>query len=178
MSKIGLFYGSETGNTADAAEKIQEEFGGDGVVEIFDISDCDTSSFDAYDCLIIGCPTWNIGEIQSDWDGRYGELDDADFSGKKVAYFGTGDQVGYGDNFQDAMGLLEKKITEKGGTTVGNWPKDDSYEKMMSSKAFLKTPKGEPKIFVGLALDEDNQSDLTDERIQKWVALVKGEFGV
>ena len=49
---------------------------------------------------------------------------------------------------------------------------------MMSSKAFLKTPKGEPKIFVGLALDEDNQSDLTDERIQKWVALVKGEFGV
>ncbi|EHJ09586.1 Flavodoxin 1 [Crocosphaera watsonii WH 0003] len=108
----------------------------------------------------------------------YGELDDVDFSGKKVAYFGTGDQVGYGDNFQDAMGLLEKKITEKGGTTVGNWPKDDSYEKMMSSKAFLKTPKGEPKIFVGLALDEDNQSDLTDERIQKWVALVKGEFGV
>ena len=93
MSKIGLFYGSETGKTADAAEKIQEEFGGDGVVEIFDISDCDTSSFDAYDCLIIGCPTWNIGEIQSDWDGMYGELDDVDFSGKKVAYFGTGDQV-------------------------------------------------------------------------------------
>ncbi|NEQ69019.1 MAG: flavodoxin, partial [Symploca sp. SIO2D2] len=108
---------------------------------------------------------------QADWEGFYeDELDDIDFSGKKVAYFGTGDQSGYPDNFQDAMGILEEKISELKGKTVGNWP-TDGYEHE-SSRA-VKNGK-----FVGLALDEDNQSELTEERIQKWVAQLKTEFGL
>lgn len=51
----------------------------------------------------------------------YDELDNIDFSGKKVAYFRAGDQIGYADNFQDAMGILEEKISDLGGTTVGYW---------------------------------------------------------
>ena len=51
-------------------------------------------------------------------------LDEIDFSGKKVAYFGAGDQVGYPDTFQDAMGILEEKISDQGGTTVGYWSTD------------------------------------------------------
>jgi flavodoxin I len=30
--------------------------------------------------------------------------------------------------------------------------------------------------FVGLTIDEDNQSDLTDERVKIWVAQIKKEF--
>lgn len=30
--------------------------------------------------------------------------------------------------------------------------------------------------FVGLVIDEDNQDDLTDERISKWVEQIKGSF--
>jgi flavodoxin I len=170
MSKIGLFYGSTTGKTEEAAERIQAAFGGDDVVTIYEISDVEDSEFEQYDNIIIACPTWDIGELQSDWEGYYPELDDLDFSGKKVAYFGTGDQIGYADNFQDAMGILEAKISELGGKTIGYWS-TEGYD-FNESKA-VKDGK-----FVGLALDEDNQSELTDERISAWVNQLKSEFGV
>lgn len=169
MSQIGLFYGSTTGKTESVVEMMQKELGED-VVTLHNIADVDGSDFDEYQNLIIACPTWNIGELQSDWDGYFPDLDDMDFSGKKVAYLGTGDQVGYADNFQDAMGILEEKISEQGGTTVGYWP-TDGYD-FNDSKA-LKNGK-----FVGLALDEDNQSEMTEERIKTWVAQLKREFGV
>lgn len=168
MAKIGLFYGTQTGNTQTAAEEIRKAFG--GAVELHDISDIDLDELAGYDCLIIGCPTWNVGELQADWDGLYEDLDSVDFSGKKVAYFGAGDQVGYADNFQDAMGILEEKISELGGVTVGHWPVE-GYD-FSESKA-VRDGK-----FVGLALDEDNQSELTSGRIKQWVAQLKSEFGV
>ncbi|MBU7581401.1 MAG: flavodoxin FldA [Nostoc sp. TH1S01] len=168
-NKIGLFYGTQTGKTESVAEIIRDEFG-NGVVNLHDISQADAADFDEYQCLIIGCPTWNIGELQSDWDGFFLELDDIDFSGKIVAYFGTGDQIGYADNFQDAIGILEEKISQRGGKTVGYWS-TDGYD-FNDSKA-LRNGK-----FVGLAIDEDNQSDLTDERIKEWVSQLKREFGL
>ena len=171
MATIGLFYGTQTGNTETIAEQIQTEFGGADVVEIHEISDATPESFEPYSCVIIGCPTWNIGEMQSDWDAFYEEdLDNVDFSGKKVAYFGAGDQVGYAENFQDAMGLLEEKISELGGETVGQWP-TEGYEHEAS-----KADRGGQ--FVGLALDEDNQAEQTKERIQTWVNQLKPIFGV
>lgn len=170
MAKIGLFYGTQTGNTQTVAELIQTALGGDRVVDIYDVATVDLSDFAPYACMIIGCPTWNIGDLQADWEGIYDELDEIDFTGKKMAYFGVGDQVGYADNFQDAMGILEEKIASLGGTTVGHWPVD-GYEHS-ASKA-VKSGK-----FVGLAIDEDNQSDLTEQRIQTWVSQLKQEFGV
>jgi flavodoxin I len=100
----------------------------------------------------------------------YPELDNIDFSGKKVAYFGCGDQVGYADNFLDAIGILEEKITERGGKTVGYWS-TEGYE-FDTSKA-VRNGK-----FIGLALDDTNQSDLTEQRLKKWVTLLRIEFGV
>lgn len=167
--KIGLFYGTTTGKTESAAQIIRDEFGGD-IVDLVDVSQADGSEFSEYEYIIVGCPTWNIGELQSDWEGLYQELDDIDFSGKTVAYFGTGDQIGYGDNFQDAMGIIEEKISAQGGKTVG-YTSTDGYD-FNESKA-LRDGK-----FVGLALDEDNQSDLTDERIKAWVAQLKREFDI
>lgn len=170
MAKIGLFYGTQTGNTQTAAEMIQKLMGGDAVVDLFDIADVSPDDFANYSYIIIGCPTWNIGELQSDWEGFYDELDHIDFSGKKVAYFGAGDQIGYADNFQDAMGILEEKISSLGGTTVGYWS-IEGYD-FSDSKA-VRNGK-----FVGLAIDEDNQSDLTESRLQSWTAQLKAEFGV
>lgn len=169
MAKIGLFYGTQTGNTESAAELIRQEFGSD-LVDLHDVANVDVDDFENYDWMIIGCPTWNIGELQADWEGFYEELDSVSFSGKKVAYFGPGDQIGYADNFQDAMGILEEKITELGGTTVGYWSVD-GYD-FNESKA-VRNGK-----FVGLALDEDNQADLTEDRIKRWVAQLKREFGI
>ncbi|BAZ47201.1 flavodoxin (plasmid) [Chondrocystis sp. NIES-4102] len=170
MAKVGLFYGTQTSNTQTEAETIQKEFGGDSVVDLIDISRAEASNFNTYDYIIIGCPTWNVGELQDDWDNYYEELDNIDLTGKKVAYFGAGDQVGYPDTFQDAIGILEEKISELGGETVGYWS-TEGYE-FSDSKA-LRDSK-----FVGLALDEDNQSDLTEERIKAWVAQLKQELGI
>lgn len=170
MAKIGLFYGTQTGNTQTIAEMIQKEFGGDGVVTLHDVAEADTEDFSAFDRIIVGCPTWNIGELQSDWEGLYDELDAIDFSGKRIAYFGAGDQIGYADNFQDAMGILEEKISSLGGKTVGYWS-INGYD-FTESKA-VRNGK-----FVGLAIDEDNQSDLTADRVKTWVAQLKQELGV
>jgi len=170
MAKVGLFYGSTTGKTADAAEAIQAALGGDSVVDLFDISDKDAADLAEYDHLIIGCPTWNIGDVQDDWDAILEDLDDVDFSGKTVAYFGTGDQIGYADNFQDAMGILEEKIAGLGGKTIGYWPAE-GYD-YSESKA-IRNGK-----FCGLALDDDNESDKTEERITTWCAQIKSEMGL
>ncbi len=168
MTKIALFYGTQTGYTQATAEMIQKEFGGDTVVTLFDISKTEPIDFATYSYIIIGCPTWNIGELQSDWENFYDQLENIDFTGKKVAYFGTGDQVDYPDTFQDAMGILEEKVSELGGETVGYWS-TDGYE-FTDSKA-VRDGK-----LVGLALDEDNQSELTNERIKAWVFQLKQEF--
>ena len=85
MTKIGLFYGTQTGYTQTAAEMIQKEFGGDSVVTLSDISKVELTDFEGYNYIIIGCPTWNVGELQSDWEDFYDQLDNIDFSGKKVA---------------------------------------------------------------------------------------------
>ncbi|MHC5828496.1 MAG: flavodoxin FldA, partial [Nostoc sp.] len=140
---------------------IRDEFGGD-LVTLHPIYEADTTTFDEYDLLIIGSPTWDIGQLQSDWEGFFPDLDQIDFSGKRVAYFGDGDQYGYSDNFQDAIGIIEEKISQRGGKTVGYWP-TEGYD-FEQSRA-LRNGK-----FVGLALDQGSQSELTDERIKTWVA--------
>lgn len=166
MAKVGLFYGSTTGKTADAAEQVQSALGGDSVVDMQDIADTEASSLAEYDYLIIACPTWNIGDLQDDWEAVFEDLDDVDFSGKTVAYFGTGDQIGYADNFMDAMGQLEEKIAGLGGKTVGYWSAE-GYDHSES----LAIRDGNK--FCGLALDDDNESEKSTDRITEWTAQVK-----
>lgn len=71
MAKIGLFFGTTTGKTESVAEMIQKEFGGESVVKLHNIIDVEASEFEDYQYVIIGCPTWNIGELQSDWEGFF-----------------------------------------------------------------------------------------------------------
>ncbi len=84
MTKIALFYGTQTGYTQTVSEIIQKEFGGDSFVTIADISKAEASDFEGYEYIIVGCPTWNVGELQRDWEYFYEQLDSIDFSGKKV----------------------------------------------------------------------------------------------
>jgi flavodoxin I len=107
--KVGLFYGTQTGNTETIAEMIRDLLGAD-VVELHDISDTDVDDFVGYDCLMIGSPTWNIGELQADWEGFFPDLDDIDFNGKIVAYFGCGDQVGYTDRVKTWVAQVRQEM--------------------------------------------------------------------
>jgi flavodoxin long chain len=168
MQKIGLFYGSDTGNTEVIAGLIQKLIGEDKV-DLFDVYDCDKTSFDTYQNIIIGLSTWHDGQLVSAFDDFEDDFKSIDFTGKKVALFGLGDQFGYADYFIDAVGTIGNMVIGQGGEVVVNWPTEDyDYE---SSKADLGNG-----YFLGLALDEDNQDDFTEERLEKWVPLVLAAF--
>lgn len=169
MTKISLFFGTTTGKTEGIADLIVDEFNGIPITSK-DISKASLDDLVAADVIIIGSPTWDIGQLQSDWESVYDDLDKLDFSGKKVAYFGTGDQYGYADNFMDAIGILEEKISSRGGKTIGYWS-IDGYE-------FNQSRAVRDNKFVGLAIDEDNQSELTEKRVKSWVSQLKQELGL
>lgn len=170
--KIGLFYGSNTGNTEMDAELIKNAFDQyvPGVVELFNIGEVELQEMQNYDLLIVGCPTWNIGQLQDDWDLKYDQLDTLDLHGKKVAMFGVGDQFGYPDNYCDAIGIIGRKLEKRGAELVGFTDASD-YEFSFSEGV-------EDGVFLGLALDDDNEVALTEERIADWVLLLLEEFGI
>ncbi|QQE11131.1 flavodoxin [Planctomycetota bacterium] len=172
--KIGIIYGSSTGNTQDAAELINEELQdirSDWNIEAKDICELSAEDLTSYEVLIAGIPTWDIGELQSDWIDVYEQLDTVDLKGIKVAVFGLGDAGAYSDSYQDAMGLLYEKLIERGGEgEIGFWPTEGYI--FDDSKAV--TDDGQH--FYGLALDEEGEGDMTGERIAEWVKQVSKEL--
>ena len=170
MEKIGLFYGSDTGNTENIAHKIREKIGEDSVV-LIDMYDATIDDFAQYDKIILGLSTWHDGQLQSDWDTFFDEFKEVDFTNKTVALFGLGDQHVYCDYFIDGVGILGEVVLENGGTIVGKWPSEE-YEHT-ESKAELE--KG---TFLGLAIDEDNQPEQTDDRIDMWIDQIRKEFPI
>ncbi len=171
MAEIGLFYGSDEGNTEAVSYRIQNRFGID-LCDVYDIADVTQLEFADYNKIILGIPTWDFGQIQSDWEEFWDDISDIDFSGKQIALFGLGDQFGYGDFFLDAMGMLHDVIIKKGASIVGYWP-TNGYE-FDASKA--KVP--DQDAFVGLGIDEDQQSELTCERLNKWCKQVHEAFNL
>ncbi len=167
--KIALFYGSTTGNTEDVAERIERTLVEDQI-DLYDVAEAPLLHANDYDQIIMGIPTWDYGEVQSEWEDVWAELDSLDLSGKRIALFGLGDQVGYGDWFVDAMGLLHDRLVERGAELVGYWPVE-GYE-FSASKAL--TPDADH--FVGLALDEDCQHEQTGDRVERWCEQIRGEF--
>lgn len=170
MAKIGIFFGSDTGNTEKVAEKIQHLLGNE-IADIYDIAKSSKEQIEEYQYLFFGIPTWYYGESQCDWDDFFPNLENIDFSGRTVAIFGCGDQEDYAEYFCDAMGTLRDIIAPKRATIVGNWPTEGYY--FESSKGLA-----DDKHFVGLAIDEDRQAELTEERITKWVEQVKQEMAI
>lgn len=168
MASVGLFFGSDTGNTEAVAGMIQKELG-TNLVDLYDIAKSTKADLDRYDLLILGIPTWYYGECQADWDDFLPELESLDFSNKLIAIFGCGDQEDYAEYFLDAMGTLRDIVEARGATIVGNWP-TDSYE-FEASKALV-----DAKHFVGLGIDEDRQPELTAGRIEAWCKQLHEEM--
>jgi flavodoxin I len=172
MAKIGLFYGSNTGNTEAVAFQMKEAFDKvlPNTVEVHNIGASTPETILGYDYLIFGIPTWNTGELQDDWDAFLPNFKEMDMSGRKLALFGLGDQFGYGYNFLDAVGILADEAMLAGADVYGLWgTKEYEYNE---SKAEVE------EYFLGLGIDNDGQEDKTPERLQKWVQDIKQEFGM
>lgn len=171
MAIIGLFYGSDEGNTEAVSEKIVSCLGEDNVA-LHDIADVTQLEFDQYNYIILGIPTWDFGQLQSDWEEFWQDLESIDFSGKTLALFGLGDQFGYGDYFLDALGMLYDVVVKSADRVVGFWP-IEGYE-FEASKAL----QAEKQCFVGLAIDEDQQENLTDTRVTQWCQQIVDELAL
>ncbi|WP_026287060.1 flavodoxin FldB [Gilvimarinus chinensis] len=168
---IALFYGSSTCYTEMAAEKIRQTLG-ESLIDIYNIAETPIIEASFYSLLILGIPTWDYGELQEDWEEIWDEIDQVEWQGKKVAHYGLGDQVGYPEWFLDAMGYLHAKVTALGALPCGYWPRQ-GYE-FEASKALT----ADGSQFVGLALDDENEFDLSEERISLWCEQLKREFSL
>lgn len=168
--KIGLFYGSTTCYTEMAAEKIQQRLGSDNV-DLHNIKDVPLSRTADYQYLIFGISTWDFGELQEDWAGLWSQVSTLPLAGKTVALYGLGDQENYGEWFQDALGMLFQELLDTDCQFVGFWPRSEDYHFTQS-----KAVTDDGQWFVGLALDDDSQFELTDQRIEQWCSQLELEW--
>ena len=168
--RIKLIYGSDTGNTelvtTDLVKLLDKE-----EVEVKTVDEIAEDDWQSHSYYLLGIPTWYDGELQSDWEEYFEEFKTIDFTGKKVAIFGLGDQLGYEEWFCDGIGILAKEILKNGGTVIGYTTKDESYDFETTPKSIIKDD-----VFYGLCIDEDNQGELTQERLKNWVEQLKLEY--
>jgi flavodoxin II len=167
--KIGLFYGSSTCYTEIVAEKIQTCIG-EELIDIYNIKESGLSKVSDYDVLIFGISTWDYGELQEDWGKLWDEISELSVTDKIVAIYGLGDQEGYGEWFIDAVGMLHDELLPQSPKFIGQWPiKGYQFE---ASKALAS----DKQHFYGLAIDEDTQYELSDDRIDQWCLQILEEI--
>ncbi|MEM7589983.1 MAG: flavodoxin FldA [Cyanobacteria bacterium P01_A01_bin.83] len=171
MAKIGIFYGSTAGVTEEIAEKLAEYFE-EGECALYNMED-DFDDFDdmlQYDYLLLGSSTWGSGEVQNDWRDPLVDLEEErpDFTGKTIAFFGAGDCGTHGENFVSALGTLYDYFKDAGATIVGD-VSTDGY-------TFSKSNAVRDGKFIGLPIDEINESEKTDERLEAWVESLRPIF--
>lgn len=166
MSKIGIFYASAGGTTKIIVDKLATHFDVDDDDIIFMEEDYDDlEQFDEYDILFIGSSTWGQGDPHFEWVDPILEItEDADFSGKKVAFFGAGDSIKHGEHFCSALGKLYDAFVGAGATPVASIPVEN-----YTFKASLAVKDGK---FCGLAIDQHNEADKTEIRIDNWLKIL------
>jgi flavodoxin I len=172
MASIGIFVGSSGGVTQSAAEKLEEMFEDVELINMEEDYD-DLDQFEEFDILLIGSSTWGQGDPQRDWVDPLYEMDndEPDLSGKKVAFFGAGDQDTHGEFFVSALGKMEKIFKKCGAETgFGCWPIEGYSYKFSDAQRDDK--------FCGLAIDDINQEDMTEARLSTWAEQVKKEMDI
>ncbi|TVZ38844.1 flavodoxin I [Alteromonadaceae bacterium 2753L.S.0a.02] len=178
MAKIGIFFGSNTGNTRKIAKLIKKRFDDELMSKPVNVNRVEVEEFASYEYLILGTPTLGEGELpglssdceNESWEEFLPKIEEVDFTGKTVAIYGLGDQVGYPDEFVDAMIEIYDFVKERGATVVGAWP-TEGYE-------FEHSESIVDDQFVGLVLDQDNQSSMSEERLATWLNQIAADFGL
>ncbi len=157
-----IFFASNSGNSEEIASRIAAELND---IEVFDLAKTKIEKINDYNKIILGGSTWGDGELNDDWEDAWADFCKLDLSSKTIALFGLGDQESYSDEFCSALGIIYEQVDSMGAKIVGFTSSEGYYHD--TSKAQIKDK------FVGLVLDEDNQDDLTDERIKNWVNEIK-----
>jgi flavodoxin I len=164
MKTTIVIYGSLTGTCEAIAEKIASKLG----CEAMNVQDLTADTINDHQNLILGTSTWGAGELQDDWYDGLKTLQDADLNGKTIALFGCGDCESYSDTFVGGIGELYNGIKDSGARFIGSVDTDgytfDDSEAVVDGK------------FIGLPLDDINEDDKTDMRIENWLSAISPEL--
>ena len=167
MKKIGVIYGSTTGTCENIAHKVAKQLNIEPS-NIIDVADVTIEQLNSYDVLLLGSSTWGLGELQDDWYDGINKLKAVNLNGKHIGFFGCGDSYSYADTFCDAIGLIYNEIADSGCNIVGKFPiRGYSYDNSVAEI------DGE---LIGVAIDDVNEDNMTDERIVAWLELVKSKI--
>lgn len=172
MNKIGIFFGTDTGTTRLIAKKMSKKLGDDIASKPLNVNRITVEEMLQYDALILGTPTYGFNQLPGvstgikagSWEEFLPQLESMDFSGKRIALYGLGNQEKYPKNFADSMIHLYRFFLERGADIIGSWDIDDYVFEHSQSVV-----NGQ---FVGLVLDQQAQALLTEQRIDNWLSLV------
>ncbi len=172
MSKIGIFFGTDTGSTRLVAKKIYSLLGDELADKPKNINRTSPDELLQYDALILGTPSYGVGDLpgravgcqEANWAEFVPYLDGADLSGKKIALFGLGHQERYASRFASSLIQLYRIFYGYGANIVGRWS-TDGYQFEHSDSII----DGE---FVGLVIDQRGQPHLTEDRIKTWLTQI------
>lgn len=126
-----------------------------------------------HDALILGTSSYGAGEmpgrsagcLEANWEEFLAQMDQPDFSGKRIALFGLGAQERYPERFASSLMRLHEVFAGYGAEMIGGW-RTDGY-------TFEQSDAVVDGRFVGLVIDQRTQSLRTDERIDAWLETVK-----
>jgi len=171
MNKIGIFFGTDSGTTRLISKKMAKIIG-DKASKPLNVNRISADELLQYDSLILGTPSYGEGDLPGiatgipagSWEEFMPQLEGKDFSGKRIALYGLGNQDKYGERFVDSLIKLYSKFTELGAEIIGQWP-IEGYD-FEASKSIVDGQ------FVGLVLDQQNQALLTDDRMKIWLDQV------
>ena len=161
MKATIVIYGSSTGTCQSIAETIASKLG----VESIEVSSMTAATIEGNENLILGTSTWGAGELQDDWYDGIKTLKCTGLNGKTVALFGCGDSESYPDTFCGGMKELYDAAKEAGANVLEG-VSTDGY-------TFDESEAVVDGHFVGLALDDVNEDDKTEVRIDNWLEAIK-----
>ena len=173
MSKTALFYSPEGGSVNKVANKLGEMIGNDKV-DIFPVKEVEKGDLDKYNKIIlvgstVGADHWDNEIVVDEWTEFFTKITEISFENKKVAIVGLGNSVLYPSHFADGMADLYERMTKQNAKVLG-FVDAKGYD-FEDSEAV-----NDDGFFCGLAIDEDNEAELTTERLEKWISILKPDF--
>jgi flavodoxin I len=175
MSKTAVFYSPVGGNVNNVANMLGEMIGNDKV-DVIPVKEVESKDLDTYTQMIlvgstVGTDHWNNEIIVDEWPEFFRKTEKMGFENKKVALVGLGNCVLYPEHFADGMAVLYEHIKKQNGEVLGK-VEAEGYDFMDSESL------DEDGFFCGLPIDEDNEDELTAERLEKWISQLKPDFGL
>jgi len=172
MNKVLLVYWPEKGNVEQVSGKISAKLN-DCIVVTKSIVNVTQDDLKESDNWIVGGSTvgshiWEDADDSNKWFEFFKLIDDIEKTNKVVAFYGLGDQILYPHHFVDGLAVLQEEFEKRNIKIVGHWP-TEGYK-------FYDSEGMKDDMFFGLPLNEDHEPELTNERLDKWLSLIRKDF--